>query len=438
MKWLSIAILVMVVFAFSPAKSAEAADFSFSVGFHDELSPYGTWVNYSSYGNVWRPYGYSGWRPYMDGYWGDTSYGPTWYGNEPYAPYVYHYGYWIYTARYGWVWIPGNDYHAGRVDWSYGGGYIGWRPQFPSGYHYPGSDYNFWVVIGSNRFGYNSYRPYALGSTRVRDLFARRVFRQRYDTFRRADLERVVRRPLRRLNVREREIRIGDRRARILATANDEVRIRKHVSQIRGTRDDRRVIERRAVERRDDDRRDVQRRTVEQRDVDRRAVEKRAPERNTVMKRKFEDIRKGSSSKSVRKSDDVRKPAQSNKSVEKSRVEKSKSSRNKSFESKGSKKVYSKPSKKIEKRSNEKPNKSNLSSRKSGRDSVGVRKASFSSRKPAKVEKARFVRKSETRSHGTKANVSRVKSSGNKANVSKAKRTTKREPARKQKPRKRN
>lgn len=261
MKWLSIAILVMVVFAFSPAKSAEAADFSFSVGFHDELSPYGTWVSFSNYGNCWRPYGYSGWRPYMDGYWGYTSYGPTWYGNEPYAPYVYHYGYWIYTARYGWIWVPGYDWHAGRVSWSYGGGYIGWRPQFPSGYYYPGSDFNFWVVIDADRFGYRSYRPYALRSTAVRDLFDRRVFRTRHNTFRRADLERVVRRPLRRLDVREREIRVGNRRARLIATADDEVKIRKHVSKVRGNRDDRRAVE-----------------------------------RNTIMKRKFEDIRTKSNS----------------------------------------------------------------------------------------------------------------------------------------------
>ena len=395
MKWLSIAILVMVVFAFSPAKSAEAADFSFSVGFHDELSPYGTWVNFSNYGNVWRPYGYSGWRPYMDGYWGQTSYGPTWYGNEPYAPYVYHYGNWIYTARYGWVWIPGYDYHPGRVSWSYGGGYIGWRPQFPSGYYYPGSDYNFWVVIDSDRFGYNSYRPYALRSTSVRDLFARRVFRQRYDRFGGDDLERVVRRPLRRLNVREREIQIGDRRARILATANDEVRIRKHVSKVRGSKEDRRVVERRAVEKRGFERRDV---------------ERRAPERNTVMKRKFEDIRSKSSSKSIRKSDDSRKPVHSNKKFE--------SNSSRKFESKGSKKSYSKPAK-VEKRAPEKVHKSNLSSRKSDRDFGSTKKASFSSR-----------------SHGKKAEVSKVRTSSKKAEVSKAKKTSKREPARKQKPRK--
>src|SRR3990172_5660842 len=247
MRWLSIAILVMVAFSFSPAKSAEAADFAFSVGFRDELSPYGTWVNFSNYGNVWRPNAYSGWRPYTDGYWGYTNYGPTWYGNEAYAPYVYHYGNWIYTAQFGWVWIPGYDWHAGRVSWSYGGGYIGWRPQFPSGYYYPGSDYNFWVVISADRFGYNSYRPYALRATAVRDLFNRRVFRTRHDTLRRADLERVVRRPVRVLNVRERDVRIGDRRARLLVTSDEETRIRKHVTQVRAKNDGRRVVERTTV-----------------------------------------------------------------------------------------------------------------------------------------------------------------------------------------------
>lgn len=335
----------------------------------------------------------------MDGYWGSTSYGPTWYGNEPYAPYVYHYGNWIYTARYGWVWIPGYDYHPGRVSWSYGGDYIGWRPQFPSGYNYPGSDYNFWVVIDRDRFGYNSYRPYALRSTVVRDLFARRVFRTRHDRFGRDDLERIVRRPLRRLNVREREIRIGDRRARLIATDDDEVRIRKHVERVR-------------VNRRDDDRRDIG--------------------KNTVMKRKFEDIR--TKSTKDRRSDDVRKVSRDRKDVDVRKTTPAKrfetSRGSKKIESSKSKKIESRSTRKpakvekrsIEKRSHEKVHKSQLSSRKSDRDQGSVKKASVSSRKPAKVEKTKFsVRKSEVRSHAKKADVSRVKSSGKKADVSKGK-----------------
>lgn len=401
MRWLSIAILMMVVFAFSPAKSVEADDFSFSIGFHDELSPYGTWVNFSTYGNVWRPYGYSGWRPYMDGYWGYTSYGPTWYGNEPYAPYVYHYGYWIFTPAYGWVWVPGYDWHAGRVNWSYGGGYIGWRPQFPSGYYYGGSDYNFWTVIDADRFGYRSYRPYALRSTVVRDLFDRRVFRQRYNTFQRAELERIVRKPIRTLDLRERTVRIGNRRARLLATPDDEVRIRKHVTQVRGRGDNRRAVE-----------------------------------RDTVMKRKFDDIRTKSE---VRKSNSGRKvEVDRSRTVRKPDVRSSRPDvRSPKQKIEKSKKVVTPKGREVQKQSKVRTSKSSVTSRRPDRDRVSkanvrsthdrvskasvssrkpvrdrVSKASVSTRKPAKLDRAKYsVRKTEVRSTS-------------KAQVSKSKRTT--------------
>jgi len=412
MRWLSIAILLMAVLAFSPTKSAEADDFSFSIGFHDELSPYGTWINYSSYGNVWRPYNYSSFHPYSDGYWGYTNYGPTWYGNEPYASYVYHYGNWIYTPQYGWVWIPGNDWHAGRVNWSYGGGYIGWRPQFPSGYNYGyGNDYNFWVVIDSDRFGYRSYRPYRLHRDRVRDLFARRVFRERYNTFRRADLERIVRRPVRVLNVRERTARIGNRRTRLVVTPDEEVRIRRNVTQVRGRGDNRRTVE-----------------------------------RETVMKRKFDDIRTRSSNQ-VRRSDNDRKTTIRKSDVrrpdvrETRRVEKDRPSSNKKVIT--NRKEVQKKSKTVVKPSSRKPDRDNgrlsrtsSSSRKSQveravrstRKPVTMERSSRTVRKPAKVEHStRTVRKSEVRSSAP---------SRSKAQVTK-RTTTKKESSRKQKPPKR-
>jgi hypothetical protein len=396
MRYLSIAILVMVVFAFGPAKFAQADDFSFSVGFRDELSPYGSWMNYSNYGNVWRPYGHSNFRPYSDGYWGYTNSGPTWYGNEPYASYVYHYGNWVYSPQYGWVWIPGNEWHPGRVQWSHGGGYIGWRPSFPSGSSYGGygdgygygygNDYNLWVVIDSNRFGYQNYRPYAYRSSFVRDLFRRQVFRQRYNTFRRAELERIVRRPVRVVNVRERAVRIGDRRGRILVTPDEEVRIRKHVTQIRGRGDNRRAVER------DDNRRSV--------------------ERDTVMRKKFDDIRTKSTKKEVRR-DDSRRDDDSRRTIE---TRKSDSRRpvvtNRNVERvRGSKKVIT-TKKKVE---NSRPNMSRASISR-GRDN------------DTKVERvSRTVQKSEVRPN-----------SRGKAQVSRANKTVKKESVRKQKPRKRN
>jgi hypothetical protein len=420
MKWFSIAILVMVVFAFSPAKSAQAA-FSFSVGFHDELAPYGTWVNYSNYGNVWRPYGYDNFRPYVNGSWAYTSYGPTWYGNEPFAPYVYHYGYWVFSPQFGWVWIPGTDYHAGRVDWAYGGGYIGWRPSFPAGYSYSGyapgygygagNDFNLWVVIDSDRFGYNNYQPYAYRSGFVQDLWDDRVFRQRYDTFRRDDLERIVRRPIRTASVREQEVRIGDRRARLLATADEEGRIRKNVEQVRARKNNR----------------------------------AEATERDTVMKRKFDDIRSKSNAKDVRSSNtkdarvskdnkgqsarksEVRKAdTNSKQKVEKS----SRSASKKGFTTRDAqKKSSSKAVKSNQRKSNDKEVKSSSKFSRSS-NSDRVKKASVSSRKPAKVEHVKqTARRSEVKSNvrsakGSKSDYSRVgKSTTRKSSVSKVDRS---------------
>jgi|GEM_PF-3075405 len=287
MKWLSIGILVLVVITFSPVKSADASAFSFSIGFHNELSPYGTWVSYSNYGNCWRPNSYSGYQPYVDGYWSYSNYGPTWYGNEAWAPYTYNYGNWIYTAQFGWIWVPGNDWHANEVDWSYGGGYIGWRPRSPSGYYYPGgNDFNLWVVIDSNRFGYHSYRPYAYRTGFARDLFERRVFQNRYNRLDRVQLERVVRRPVRYVSLRERDVEIGNRRTRMYVTPDQEVRIQKHVQQIRRSEpvynNDRRFTGNDRSYNSNNDRSYT-------------SNDRRFDQRDNVMKQKYEDVRSRSS-----------------------------------------------------------------------------------------------------------------------------------------------
>ena len=446
MKWLSIAILVMAVIAIGPVKSANADAFSFSVGFHDELSPYGGWFNYSNYGNVWRPYNHTGFRPYVDGYWGYTNYGPTWYGNEPYASYVYHYGNWVFTPQYGWIWIPGNTWHAGNVNWSYGGGYIGWSPAYPSGYGggYGGGYYggynnpNLWVVIDVNRFGYNSYQPYAYRSDFVRDLWDRRVFRQRYDTIQRADLERIVRRPVRTLDLRERDVRIGDRRAKLRVTPEQEVRIRKNVTEVRGRGNNRNVVE-----------------------------------RDTVMRKKFDEIRTKSTKKEVRSDDsrgrgitkreDSRGPVYTNKGKDnrssKVATSKGKDSRssskvitNKGSDNRSTKKaVTSKKVEKVERKPSKESSKSSFSRSKSDRDK-GFRSSSAKSYKKSDIDrgksksstvrstsrasKDRDVRSSSkaskdrdirSSSRGRTDSVKKVSSSKStrKAAVSKANRTTK-------------
>lgn len=106
------------------------------VSFYDMMSDYGTWVSVSPFGRAWRPYVYYDWQPFAYGRWIYTSYGPTWQGYEPWAWVAYHYGNWIWTQQYGWVWLPGYDWHPGRVIWSYSYNTIGWMPAPPAGYDY--------------------------------------------------------------------------------------------------------------------------------------------------------------------------------------------------------------------------------------------------------------------------------------------------------------
>ena len=106
------------------------------VSFYNMMSQYGDWVYVSQFGRAWKPYVYYDWQPYIYGHWSYTSYGPTWVGYEPWAWAAYHYGNWIYTQNYGWVWLPGYDWHPGRVVWAYSYNSIGWSPAPPQGYSY--------------------------------------------------------------------------------------------------------------------------------------------------------------------------------------------------------------------------------------------------------------------------------------------------------------
>jgi hypothetical protein len=104
--------------------------------FHAALSPYGTWVDRPS-GEIWvpsasvvgadfRPYDSGGGWVYTDeGWYFDTAWD---WGAIP-----FHYGRWTFESEYGWVWVAGYDWAPAWVDWSYGGGYVGWAPLPPAG-----------------------------------------------------------------------------------------------------------------------------------------------------------------------------------------------------------------------------------------------------------------------------------------------------------------
>ena len=113
--------------------------------FYDDLSPYGTWINYPSYGNVWRPSISGDFRPYLtNGYWNYSDEGWLWTSNYNWGWAPFHYGRWVYDNSYGWLWTPGYEWAPAWVTWGTFGDYYGWAPLMPD------------VNVG---IGYNSYNP---------------------------------------------------------------------------------------------------------------------------------------------------------------------------------------------------------------------------------------------------------------------------------------
>ena len=116
------------------AQAASRADASeMAAFFHDDLAPYGKWIDHRIYGIVWVPdSGQPDWHPYTNGRWvWTTDYGWYWDSREPYGWATYHYGRWALTSDYGWVWVPGAEWGPAWVDWRYGGGHAGWAPMPP-------------------------------------------------------------------------------------------------------------------------------------------------------------------------------------------------------------------------------------------------------------------------------------------------------------------
>lgn len=100
-----------------------------SIRFDVHLDPYGYWV-YIDGIRMWRPHVSISWRPFVHGFWRWSRRGWVWICYSPWRI-TYNYGYWHYDWRYGYVWIPGYQWHPAWVTWYYGSGYIGWRPAPP-------------------------------------------------------------------------------------------------------------------------------------------------------------------------------------------------------------------------------------------------------------------------------------------------------------------
>jgi hypothetical protein len=122
----------------------------------DELSYWGQWFDLYPYGQVWRPTVVMEWRPYANGQWVWSDMGWTWLSYEPFGWATYHYGTWAYDFAWGWVWVPGYDWHPACVEWVVYDDYIAWAPLPPPGFaiHDPWTqmDYDCWHVVQIDHF----------------------------------------------------------------------------------------------------------------------------------------------------------------------------------------------------------------------------------------------------------------------------------------------
>lgn len=104
--------------------------------FHDQLAPYGSWIQVAGYGWCWRPT--EGvvnplWRPYGDrGHWVYTENGWFWQSDYPWGDIAFHYGRWFRDPGLGWMWIPDYTWGPAWVAWRHSEGYAGWAPLPPA------------------------------------------------------------------------------------------------------------------------------------------------------------------------------------------------------------------------------------------------------------------------------------------------------------------
>jgi len=154
--------------------------------FYDELAPYGSWVDYGSYGWCWVPGEVaSAWRPYSNGHWIYTDYGWTWASYEPWGWATYHYGRWVFDPMYGWVWVPGTTWAPAWVAWREGDDCIGWAPLPPAAgwsvsvgltfgdSYYNDIPYQGWCFVPETRFLDTDLRARLVSWDRNRELYSR-------------------------------------------------------------------------------------------------------------------------------------------------------------------------------------------------------------------------------------------------------------------------
>ncbi len=137
--------------------------------FYDELQPYGNWINYPEYGNVWQPYALEGFRPYeTGGRWVSTVDGWAWASDYNWGWAPFHYGRWLYDQSIGWAWVPGYEWAPAWVTWGQYNDYYAWAPLAPGINISFGNTWrapaNYWSFVPRNCINYSNLNRYTVNN----------------------------------------------------------------------------------------------------------------------------------------------------------------------------------------------------------------------------------------------------------------------------------
>ena len=171
-------LFILLMAIFPKQASAQESYVSYQV-FYDQLSPYGQWVDFPSYGYVWLPNAGPDFYPYSSrGSWIMTDYGWTWLSDYSWGWAPFHYGRWDYDNFYGWYWVPDNVWGPAWVTWRRAPGYYGWAPMGPGmsvdmsfGNNYNNYS-NRWIFVREKYFGRNNINRYYASQNDYEMLFS--------------------------------------------------------------------------------------------------------------------------------------------------------------------------------------------------------------------------------------------------------------------------
>lgn len=135
--------------------------------FYDQLQPYGNWISYPEYGNVWQPNVREGFRPYeTGGHWVSTVDGWAWASDYNWGWAPFHYGRWLYDQSIGWAWVPGYEWAPAWVTWGQYDEYYAWAPLAPGinvslGNTWRAPD-NYWSFVPRNYINSSNINRYVV------------------------------------------------------------------------------------------------------------------------------------------------------------------------------------------------------------------------------------------------------------------------------------